>query len=149
MLKWIYLCSLGTLTACTSLGHSGREVPLIAKPIGHVSEITLDGDNNELSIAIEKALDASGVDVHTMFASEVTDKTAEREVKYKELKTRYVIQVSSTDRDKCLPEGSRQMDFDIVVNDYSEHKRVLVMHGDHGCKDSIVRQFMKWFTSNG
>jgi hypothetical protein len=150
MVRWVDLSSLCLLAiGCTSLGHSGREVPLIAKPIGHLSEITLDGDDNELSIAIEKALDASGVDVHTVFAPEVTDKTVERETKYNELKTRYVVQVSSKDGDKCLPEGSRQMDFNIVVTDYREHKRVLVMHGEYGCKDSIVRQFMKWLGATG
>jgi hypothetical protein len=141
------LCVLGV--SCTSMGHAGREVPLIAKPIGHISEISLAGDDNELAIAIETALDASGVEVHTVFAQEVTEKTIERETKYNELKTRYVVQVASRDLDKCMPEGSRQMDFNIVVTDYQEHKRVLVMHGEHGCKASIVRQFMKWFTAGG
>src|ERR1700682_175175 len=91
---WLYLSSLCFLAAgCTSLGHSGREVPLIAKPIGHISEITLDGDDNELSIAVEKALDASGVEVHTVFAPEVRTKTADGEIRYNELKTRYVVRV--------------------------------------------------------
>jgi hypothetical protein len=140
------LCALGV--GCTSMGHAGREVPLIAKPIGHISEISLSGDDNELAIAIEKALDASGVEVHTVFAPQVTEKTDERETRYNELKTRYVVQVASRDLDTCLPEGSRQMDFNIVVIDYKEHKRVLVMHGEHGCKGSIVRQFIKWFTAS-
>lgn len=151
-LRRLYPFSLGAFclleVTCTSLGHAGREVPLIAKPIGHISEITLDGDDNELAIAVEKALDAGGVEVHTVFARQVTDKSAEREVKYTELKTRYVVQVASRDLDRCLPEGSRQMDFNIVVTDYQEHTRVLVMRGEHGCRDSIVRQFMRWLTAN-
>jgi hypothetical protein len=132
------------LGACTSLGHSGREAPLIAKSIGHISEITLDGDDNELAIAIEKALDAKGITVRTVFAPQVKEKTTEREITYNQLTTRYVIRVSSVDYDKCLPEGSRQMDFNIVVTDYQEHQRMFVMHGEHGCKDSIVSKFMKW-----
>lgn len=126
------------------MGHAGREEPLIAKPIGHISEITLDGDDNELSIAIEKALEDGGIEVHTVFAPEVRDKSSEREIKYNQVSTRYVVRVASDDYDQCLPEGSRQMDFNIVVTDYQEHKRVLVMHGEHGCKNSIVERFMKW-----
>lgn len=70
------------------MGHSGREAPLIAKPIGQISEITLDGDDNELSIAIEKALEDGGIKVHTVFAPEVRDKSSEREVKYNQVSTR-------------------------------------------------------------
>src|SRR5438309_1559225 len=124
MIRVAFLALCLPAGACTSLGHSGREAPLIAKPIGHISEITLDGDDNELAIAIENALDAKGIIVRTVFAPQVKQTTPDREVTYNQLTTRYVIRASSIDRDKCLPEGSRQMDFNIVVTDYQEHQRV-------------------------
>jgi hypothetical protein len=146
---WFFIAAwLCGLTGCTSIGHGGREKPLIARQIDPISEITLDGDDNELAIAIEKALDDSGIKVRTVFAPRVTEKSDDREVTYSQLGTRYVIRVQSDDYDICLPEGSRQMDFSIVVTDYEEHRRVLVMRAKHGCKNSIVNRFMKWLESN-
>ena len=49
------------LVGCTSLGQQARAVPKIAKPTEHISEIGFDGDDNELSVAIEKLLDELGV----------------------------------------------------------------------------------------
>lgn len=144
----LFVCLSFLAIDCTSLGHSSREAPLIARHIGHISEITLDGDDHELAIAIEKALEDSGIDVKTMFAPEIREKSSDREVTYQQLSTRYVIRVQSEDYDSCLPEGSRQMDFSIVVTDYQEHRRVLVMRAQHGCKNSIVERFMKWLESN-
>lgn len=59
------------LTGCTSLGQETRAVPKIAKSTEPIVEVGLDGDDNELSVAIEKELDARGVKVKILSTPQV------------------------------------------------------------------------------
>lgn len=123
---------------CTSMGHEARAVPSLSLQMKEVPKnVTLSGNTGELSVAVEQLLKRHGIEVMTS-----TDRGA------KELQgekaTRYAIDVRSDDLDVCVPEGSRQMNFAIVVDDMKEKKRIFVMHGDFGCKNTILAQFEKW-----
>jgi hypothetical protein len=139
------MCLL-VVSGCTSIGQAGRAAPLIAKPVSAFSEIGFDGDDNELSIAIEKLLDARGVKARILATPEVRETEGNKEYRYKEVQTRYVLRVRSTAEGSCIPEGSPQMNFSLTVTDYVERNRVLVMRGDHACRDTIVREFEKWLS---
>jgi hypothetical protein len=132
------------VTGCTSLGQQGRAAPLIAKPAPALTEIGFDSDDHELGIAIEKMLDARGVKVRILSEPEVREVSGNKEYIYREVQTRYVLRVRSSDYSMCVPEGSRQMDFAVTVTDYNERSRLLVMQGEHGCKDTLVREVSKW-----
>jgi hypothetical protein len=131
---------------CTSAGNEKRAIPKIAKPIGEIVEFGFDPDDNELSVAIEKLLDARGIRVKLLSTPQVRQQQGEKEYTYDEVQTRYVLRVRSVDLDTCLPEGSRQMHFSISVTDFQNRERVLIMKGEFGCRDTIVREFEKWLT---
>lgn len=135
-----------TLIACTSRGHQTRAVPKIAKPIGSITEFGFDGDDNELSVAIEKLLDDLGVRAKILSTPQVRVQRGDREYTYDEVQTRYVLRVRSEDLDKCLPEGSRQMHFNVSVVDFQERARVFLMNGEYSCKDTLVRSFGQWLS---
>ena len=135
------------ISGCSSMGHEKRAVPKIARPIGEVSEFGFDPDNNELAVAIEKLLDSRGIKVKLVSSPKVRQQRGEKEYTYDEVQTRYVLKVRSLDLDTCLPEGSRQMHFDISVVDFQKRQRVLIMSGKFGCRDTIVREFDKWLSS--
>jgi hypothetical protein len=138
------------LVGCTSLGHQSRAVPKIAKPTERFAEIGLDGDDNELSVALEKLLDARGVKVRILSTPQVRLQRGDKEYTFDEVQTRYVLRVRSEDLDKCLPEGSRQMNFNVSVVDFKERTRVFLMNGEHGCRDTLLKSFEQWLsTVNG
>lgn len=78
--------------------------------------------------------------------SRVRETAGNKVYTYNEGQTRYVFRVESDDQDRCIPEGSRQMSFAITVTDYTERSRVLLMKGEHGCRDTIVNEFDKWLS---
>lgn len=63
-----------------------------------------------------------------------------------EVQTRYVLRVRLKDLDKCVPEGSRQMHFNVSVVDFQERNRVFLMNGEFGCRDTLVRSFGRWLS---
>jgi hypothetical protein len=134
----------GGIAGCTSLGQQARAIPRIAKPIDRISEIGFDGDDNELSVAIEKLLDDRGVRARILSTPQVRVQRGDKEYTYDEVQTRYVLRVRSTDLDKCVPEGSRQMHFNVSVVDFQERSRVFLMNGEFGCKDTLVSSFDRW-----
>jgi len=109
-------------------------------------EVALDGDDNELSVAIEKELEARGVKVRLLSTPQVRVQRGDKEYAYDEVQTRYVVRVRSVDLDRCVPEGSRQMHFNISVVDFKERSRVFLMNGEFGCKDTLVRNFGRWLS---
>ena len=135
------------LCGCTSVGHEKRAIPKIAKPIGEVVEFGFDPDDNDLSVAVEKLLDARGVRVKLLSTPQVRQQRGDKEYTYDEVQTRYVLRVRSVDLDTCVPEGSRQMHFSLSVTDFQKRQRVLVMKGEFGCRDTIVREFDKWLST--
>ena len=127
------------LSGCTSLGHESRTQPQIElnftnKP----SKVSLEG-SGELMIAVELMLVSNGINV-VPSPIQIDPKTNE-----KKIATRYSINATSTDLDVCIPEGSRQMNFTITVNDLQENQRLFFMNGNYGCKNTIVNRFKKWF----
>ena len=137
------------LSGCTSIGHEKRAVPKIEKPIGEVTEFGFDPDDNELSVAVEKMLEARGIRVKLLSTPQVRQQRGDKEYTFDEVQTRYVLRVRSVDLDTCVPEGSRQMHFSISVTDFQTRQRVLVMKGEFGCRNTIVREFEKWLSSGG
>lgn len=132
------------LLACTSLGQAGRAKPLIEKPVSGIHEIGFDGDDNELAVGVERLLDQAGVTVKILQTPRVRETAGNKVYIYDEVQTRYVIRVESNDGDRCIPEGSRQMSFAITVTDYEKQSRVLLMRGEHACRDTILRNFEQW-----
>ena len=137
----------GAIVACTSLRHQARAVPKIAKPTEPITEFGFDGDDNELAVAVEKLLNDLGVRAEILSTPQVRVQRGDREYTYDEVQTRYVLRVRSEDLDKCVPEGSRQMHFNISVVDFQERTRVFLMNGEFGCKDTLVRSFASWLSS--
>lgn len=137
----------GLLVAgCTSMGNQTRAIPKIAKPTEQILEFGFDPDDNALSIAIEKLLDARGVKVKLVSTPQVRQQRGDKEYTYDEIQTRYLLKVRSEDLDRCLPEGSRQMHFTISVTDFQERKRVFLQNGEFGCQDTILKYFNEWLS---
>lgn len=147
-LKNIFIVIVVTLLgACTSLGHQDRTLPKITKSIEKISEIGFDGDDNELSVAIESYVSSIGIRPKILSAPQVRVQKDGKEYTYDEVQTRYVLRVRSVDLDTCVPEGSRQMHFSVSVTDFEERSRVFLMSGSYGCKDTLVRTFGEWIGS--
>lgn len=126
-------------SGCTSLGHESRTTPQIdlkfpEKP----TKVSLEG-SGELLVAVELMLVSHGINVVPSLV-QIDPKTNE-----KKIATRYTINATSTDLDVCIPEGSRQMNFTIAVNDIQENRRLFFMNGNYGCKNTIVNRFKEWF----
>lgn len=138
---------LGLLCGCTSLGHESRAIPKIAKPTANIVEFGFDSDDNTLSVALERLLDRHGILVSLLSTPQVRQQYGDKEYTYDEVQTRYVLRVRSTDLDLCLPEGSRQMHFEISVTDFETRQRVLLMKDKFGCCDAIVTAFEEWLLS--
>lgn len=131
--------------ACTSLGHAARAEPRVAKQLpAPLTEVALDGDDNELALAVEQMLEARGVRVRILSRPLVTERVGNREYTYREVQTRYVVHVRSEDLDTCVPEGSRQMHFTISVTDFLEESRLFLADGRFGCRDTVVKRFAEW-----
>ena len=144
-LIWSMALFLG-LVACTSLGHQGRAAPKIAKATEPFTEIGFDGDDNDLSIALEKLLEERGIKVRILSTPQVREQRGDKEYTFEEVQTRYVLQVRSEDLDRCVPEGSRQMNFNVSVIDFKERSRVFLMTGHHGCQNTLVNAFGQWLS---
>lgn len=141
------LFTLSTLlSGCTSLGHESRSIPKFDKPTDKIVEVGFDGDDNELSVAIEKLLEDRGVRVKILSSPNVREQRGDKEYAYDEVQTRYVLRVRSVDLDICIPEGSRQMHFNASVIDFQERNRVFLMSGEFGCKNTLLRNFESWLT---
>lgn len=134
------------LSGCTSLGHESRSIPKFEKQTGKIVEVGFDGDDNELSVAIEKLLEDREVKVKILSRPKVREQRGDKEYTYDEVQTRYVLRVRSVDLDNCMPEGSRQMHFNVSVVDFQERNRVFLMRGEFGCKGTLLRNFENWFT---
>jgi hypothetical protein len=120
-------CVLGLLLAgCTSLGYETRTIPKISKEIEPVKEFGFDADRNELSIGIKNLLLSRGYKIQDS------------------LKTQYVIRVRSEDLDTCIPEGSRQMHFNLTVIDSVTGDKYLQIADKYGCKNTIISRFNDW-----
>ncbi len=132
---------------CTSVGNQSRSEPKIAKPAPALTEFGFDGDDNELSLGIESLLDEYRIPFKMLSAPLVTERQGDKSYTYKEVQSRYVLRVRSRDLDMCLPEGSRQMHFDIMVIDYTTRRKVLLIKGEFGCKDTLIREFENWLAS--
>lgn len=131
---------------CTSHGHAQRETPSIARPVGAISEFGFDSDDNQLSVAIENLIESRGIRLKLLSTPQVREQRGDREYTFKEVQTRFVLRVRSVDLDRCVPEGSRQMHFNISVTDFSERKRVFLMKGEFGCQNSVVQRFANWLS---
>jgi hypothetical protein len=143
----VVLALLGGIAfGCTSLGQQTRAIPKIAKPTERILEVGFDGDDHELSIAIEKLLEDAGVRARIVSAPQVRLQKGDKEYTYDEVQTRYVLRVRSVDLDRCVPEGSRQMHFNVSVVDFRERTRVFLMSGEFGCRDTLVRSFAQWLS---
>ena len=82
-------CTLcGLLSGCTSLGHETRSTPKFAKPTDKIVEVGFDGDDNELSVAIEKLLETRGVKVKILSRPKVREQRGDKEYTYDEVQTR-------------------------------------------------------------
>lgn len=132
------------IAGCTSLGYETRAVPKIARPAEGIVEMGIDGDDNELAVAIENLLENHGVRVKILATPQVRQIRGDKEYTYDEVQTRYVLRVRSRDLDTCVPEGSRQMHFNVSVTDFQERKRIFLMNGEFGCKDTLLRSFESW-----
>jgi hypothetical protein len=142
----LFLAGVVCLCGCTSIGHEKRAAPKIAREVGPITEFGFDSDDNDLSVAVEKFLDSRGIRLKLLSTPQVRQQKGEKEYTYDEVQTRYVLKVRSTDLDTCIPEGSRQMHFDISVTDFQTRQRVLVMKGQYGCRDTIIKEFEKWLS---
>lgn len=141
------LFTLSTLlSGCTSLGHESRSIPKFEKQTYKIVEVGFDGDDNELSVAIEKLLEDREIKVKILSKPKVREQRGDKEYTYDEVQTRYVLRVRSADLDTCMPEGSRQMHFNVSVVDFQERNRVFLMSGEFGCKDTLLRNFESWLT---
>lgn len=131
------------IAGCTSLGHESRAQPQIERPLPTEPNAVAVVGSGELSTAIELMLVSRGIRVHAspIRVQDVDGDNPGAPV----LTSRYVINVTSVDLDMCLPEGSRQMHFNISVVDLVADERLLVMSGDFGCKDTLVQRFQRWF----
>ncbi len=136
------------VAGCTSMGHEVRAVPKVERPTEPFAEIGIDGDDNELAIAIERVLEEHGVKASLLSTPQVRQTRGDKEYTFDEVQTRYVLRVRSTDLDRCMPEGSRQMHFNVSVTDFRERRRVFLMSGEYGCRDTLVRSFEKWLLQN-
>lgn len=130
---------------CTSLGHEGRAQPQIERQLSErPNEVAVTG-SGELAIAVELMLVSHGINVHASPIQLIQDESSK---KYDtKTITRYIVNVASTDLDVCIPEGSRQMHFNISVVDLVNNQRIFGMSGDYGCKDTILKRFERWFFS--
>lgn len=140
----VFLTLCGLLSGCTSIGHETRSTPKFAKPTDKIVEVGFDGDDNELSIAIEKLLEDRGVKVKMLSRPKVREQRGDKEYTYDEVQTRYVLRVRSVDLDTCIPEGSRQMHFNVSFVDFQERNRVFLMSDEFGCKGTFLRNFESW-----
>lgn len=140
LLFFIGLLSQG----CSSMGHSSRAIPKIEKRTDKITEVGLDGDENELAASVENFLEARGIKVRILGTPQVKHQRGDKEYTYDEVQTRFVVRVRSTDLDTCLPEGSRQMHFTISVTDFQERNKVFLMNGEFGCKDTLINSFNNW-----
>ncbi len=130
------------VSGCTSLGHEDRTIPQIAQKLNETpSEIAVVG-SGELAIALEYMLVLHGLDVLASPVQAVQDSNTNTLVS--KAVAQYVVNVTSTDLDMCVPEGSRQMHFSITMVDLVSNERVFAMNGDYGCKDTIVKRFEGW-----
>lgn len=144
----LVVAALG-LTGCTSLGHEERAKPKIAKRITAVTEFGFDGDDNELSLAVQQYLEEKGMKLTLLSTPRVREWRGDKEYTYDEVQTRYVVGVRSIDLDTCIPEGSRQLSqFSIIVTDFKTRQKVLIMKGEFGCRNTLVKEFAKWFSGN-
>lgn len=142
----VSLVLLMGLAGCTSLGHEGRAQPQIERSLATQPNAVAVVGSGELSIALELMLVSKGLRVHASPLRFDADDGDNRGAAA--LNSRYVINVNSDDLDMCVPEGSRQMHFDISVVDLVSDERLFVMSGDYGCKDTLVRRFERWFFGN-
>ena len=141
----ILLLAACITAGCSSLGHEARSVPLMSRQMQELpKKVTLVGNTGELSVAVEQLLERHGIEVMIRTDRGVKELQDEKEYSTVESSTRYTIDVRSVDLDVCVPEGSRQMNFAIVVYDMKDRKRIFVMRGDFGCKNTILDQFEKW-----
>ena len=139
----IAFVSIIALAGCTSLGHESRAQPQIERPLPTEPNAVAVVGSGELSTALELVLVSRGVRVH---ASPIRVQAVDGDNPGAPVLTsRYVINVNSVDLDMCVPEGSRQMHFNISVVDLVADERLFVMSGDFGCKDTLVRRFERWF----
>lgn len=127
------------VSGCTSLGHESRTQPQVALAFkGKPNKVSLEG-SGELMIAVELMLVSKGINV-VPSPIQIDPSTKE-----KKIVTRYTVTATSMDLDVCVPEGSRQMNFTIAVNDIEENRRLFFMNGNYGCKNTIVKRFGDWF----
>lgn len=117
------------LAGCTSLGQETRTTPKISKAIEPVKEFSFDADKNELSAGIRDLLASRGYSVKDFQSG---------------LKTQYLLRVRSEDLDTCIPEGSRQMHFNITVVDSVTGEKALQIADKYGCKNTIIKRFDEW-----
>jgi len=119
-------------TGCTSLGHEGRSTPQTSRELSEIpKEFTLIG-SGPLSTAIENLLVARGINVNPPARQHIRGEP------------RYIIYVNSTELDICIPEGSRQMHFGILVQEAESTELFFASKGQFGCMDTIVKAFENW-----
>lgn len=133
------------LGGCTSLGHEARAVPSIAKPIAEKPQkvIVID-DGGSLAGYFQRFLDSEGIIVLDGSAVTVEEKADNRTSTYKATDADYTIRVTSTDLDICVPEGTRQMHFNVRVTDNRTQQRVYSSAGEFGCAGTITKTFASW-----
>jgi len=135
----LLFCCLAILSGCTSLGHEARAEPQLERTLSERPQVVALEGSGELVIALELMLVSRGIDVLPSAEQIMPGTSSMKRV------TRYAISATSVDLDVCIPEGSRQMNFYIAVTDLVENKRLFVMNGNYGCKNTVVGRFERWF----
>lgn len=139
----VFLVSTLLFTGCTSLGHEGRMQPQIDRKLPTRPDVVSVSGTGELATAIELMLVSKGISVKASPIQAISQ--TQQNNRPFETVVRYAVNATSVDHDFCMPEGSRQMHFNISVVDLVENQRVFAMNGDYGCKDTIVNRFERWF----
>lgn len=144
-------------SGCTSLGHNGRSKPMLAKPLDATPEtVIVYDDGGVLAGYVIKMLDSHGISVldspdsRVELSSETVtgnSKTGRRE-QFMSTAASHTVKVSSVDLDICLPEGSRQMHFNVTVTDNRTKRRVFSAVGRFGCASTITKNLEQWILSN-
>lgn len=124
------------ISGCSSIGHEKRSVPHTKIPLNEMPrEFVIYSDMGELSQSVTSLLKLRGIETHVF--------SVHKKIKSK-INSRYSIKIGSTEIGPCIPEGSTQMHFSIVAIDNVENKKLLVIRGTYGCKDTIVNEFEDW-----
>ena len=118
----------------------------VAKPPVPFTEVTLDGDDETLAVAVERLLEAQGITVRVYDAPRLTERRGDTTFSYSGVTTRYVITVRSEAVDTCYlgTTTAPLLAYHVAVLDVGAHQRVYLQRGDRGCQPSVLKVFGDW-----